>query len=286
MKSVFFALSTIIISSCQNRFITHSGEKGQYVEIDGRKLWVTQLGKGKPLFLIPGGPGCTHVYMHDLDSLKSSNLLVFIDFYGRGQSDTASDPASYSIAGDIEDIESIRKALGFEKINLLGHSFGSVIAQQYAAMHEDNVDHLIIIGGFYSSEMFQKGIENMERLLQKHPSKTWETLSYYKPEKQKKEYKDVRYPNGWNEKIYEQFVGADTAIKDIFGTPGDGSVKRFKKPVLIVAGKFDNISLLDYAMNYRQYYPQAKMVFFNQSGHNPQVEERWKVISKIKRFAK
>jgi proline iminopeptidase len=70
---------------------TFTHPEGKYLIVNGARLWVETEGKGDPLFLIAGGPGDSHVYMHSFDGLKDSFLLVFIDNFGRGKSDTASD---------------------------------------------------------------------------------------------------------------------------------------------------------------------------------------------------
>lgn len=72
------------------------GEGGKYIEINGAKLWVEMIGQGEPIFLIAGGPAVSHVYLHSFDTLKNSNLLIYVDFYGRGKSDVAQKPRDYT----------------------------------------------------------------------------------------------------------------------------------------------------------------------------------------------
>ena len=80
-------------------------------------------------------------------------MLVYIDNYGRGKSDVAKDPSEYSLSRDVEDIEGIRKALGYEKINVLGHSYGGMVAQQYAIKYPQNVKHLILANSFWTMQI-------------------------------------------------------------------------------------------------------------------------------------
>jgi pimeloyl-ACP methyl ester carboxylesterase len=56
------------------------------------------------------------------------------------------DPQQYTIVSSAEDIESLRKALGVEKINLLGHSYGTQLAQVYARAHPDAVERMVLAG--------------------------------------------------------------------------------------------------------------------------------------------
>src|SRR5271156_5207422 len=119
MKKLFVLLFFILHSS----FFTLKAQPfqhppGKYVNVNGANLWVETVGKGDPLFLISGGPGGTHVGLHSFDSLQDVCTLVYIDNFGRGKSDTAKNVSEYTLSRDVEDIEGIRKALGYEEINL------------------------------------------------------------------------------------------------------------------------------------------------------------------------
>src|SRR4026207_725980 len=84
---------------------------GKYVTVNGAKLWVVIVGKGDPLFIIPGGPGSTHFSYRRFDSLASTSMLIYFDAFGRGKSDTAKDVKEYSLQRDIDDLEGLRVAL-------------------------------------------------------------------------------------------------------------------------------------------------------------------------------
>ena len=113
-----------------------SWTEGQFYTVNGVKLWVVAVGKGEPLIIIPGGPGSAHLSYRRFDSLAKSNIqLIYFDAFGRGKSDTAKDVKEYSLDRDIEDIEGLRKAMHLNKINLLGHSYGSLVAQGYAVKY-------------------------------------------------------------------------------------------------------------------------------------------------------
>src|SRR5215831_4251890 len=149
---------------------------GKYLNVNGAKLWVETEGNGPPLFLITGGPGGSHVGMHSFDSLQNTSTLVFIDNFGRGKSDTAKNATEYSIDRDVEDIEGIRKALGYDRINVLGHSYGSVVAQLYAIKYEDHVSHLIIADGFFSGKMWQENDDNSNHEIAENYPEIWDSL--------------------------------------------------------------------------------------------------------------
>ena len=50
-------------------------------------------------------------------------------------------------------------------------------------------------------------------------------------------------------------------------------LKHVKAKTLIVAGRYDGVSTPEFAIQYKTFMPQAKFVMFEQSGHNPYLEE-------------
>ncbi len=90
-------------------------------------------------FFIAGGPGNAHSYLRKFDSLSTTNTLVYYDAFGRGKSDTAINVTDYSLARDVEDLEALRKEMGYKSISILGHSYGGVVAQGYAIKYPQNV---------------------------------------------------------------------------------------------------------------------------------------------------
>lgn len=123
-------------------------EKGRLIMVDNRyRLWVQQAGKGKTkLLILPGGPGGSHYgYEPFMHFLPQHNVQVYIlDMVDCGLSDRTQNTAYWSITNYVHDIEAIRSALGLEQFYLLGHSFGGIIAFEYAAAHPDRLQGLLI----------------------------------------------------------------------------------------------------------------------------------------------
>ena len=286
---------------------------GQFVTVNGARLWVEMEGKGDPLFLISGGPGGSHVGLHRFGALKDSSLVVYIDNFGRGKSDTAKDVSEYTIARDVEDIEGIRKALGFEQVNVLGHSYGGVVAQLYALKYQKYVKHLIIANSFFSGGMWQENDDNSNHEIAENYPEVWDSLMVlrkkgfvssdpicaelygtvpygflyaYNPDNFLRG-GDPSYPNRFNTKLYYQIVGKDgdfVVTSDMAAFNVTDKLKDLKMPVLIIAGRYDRVSVPKMAVIYKKYCPQAMFVMFEKSGHNPQVEEPEKEFATIREF--
>jgi len=111
---------------------------------DGRKLGYRQLGNGPVLVCHPGGPGFSSLYFGDLAGLWERYTLVMLNPRGTGGSDKPADPRAYQIDDYVEDVDALREHLGLERLMLLGHSHGGMVAQAYAAKHPARVQRLVL----------------------------------------------------------------------------------------------------------------------------------------------
>jgi proline iminopeptidase len=117
------------------------------VDVGGAELYVEVEGKGTPLVLINGGPGGTHHYFHPWFSrAKRYARVVYYDQRGCGLSDFKPGDAGYSVEQAVDDLEAIRKALGFDKWVVLGYSYGGFLAQLYTVLHPESVSGLVLLG--------------------------------------------------------------------------------------------------------------------------------------------
>jgi proline iminopeptidase len=112
---------------------------------DGRTLSYHKMGNDGPVLVChPGGPGFSSLYFGDLAGLWERFSLVLLNPRGTGGSGRPADSRAYQIEDYVADVEELRAHLGLEKILLLGHSHGGVVAQVYAARHPDRVEKLVL----------------------------------------------------------------------------------------------------------------------------------------------
>jgi pimeloyl-ACP methyl ester carboxylesterase len=111
---------------------------------DGRKLTYRKLGHGPVLVCHPGGPGFSATYFGDLAALWEQYTLIMLNPRGTGGSTRPADPRAYEIDDYVADVEELRVHLGLERILLLGHSHGGVVAQAYAATFPGRVRALVL----------------------------------------------------------------------------------------------------------------------------------------------
>ncbi len=134
-----------------------------FVESHGALIYYESVGHGAPLMIVHGGPGASHDYfLPYLLPLMRTSRLVFIDERGSGRSSKLEDPAQYTIANMVEDIEAVRQALDLGKVSLLGHSFGGALVQAYAFKYQKNLSHLILGSTFASTTELNKALASMK----------------------------------------------------------------------------------------------------------------------------
>jgi proline iminopeptidase len=123
------------------------------VVLNGVRFWYRVAGSSEksvaPVVFLHGGPGYNSHSFSVLEGpkLERSLLMVYFDQRGAGHSER---PWSghYQLDTLVQDVEALRRVLGVPRISLIGHSFGGLLALEYAARYPDNVSRLILVGAF------------------------------------------------------------------------------------------------------------------------------------------
>jgi proline iminopeptidase len=113
-------------------------------------VWTKQVGDSPTMkvLVLHGGPGATHEYLEALgDFLPAAGIEIFYyDQLGSYFSDQPDDPSLWNIPRFVDEVEQVRQALGLgpENFFLYGHSWGGILAIEYALAHGDQLKGLII----------------------------------------------------------------------------------------------------------------------------------------------
>ncbi len=117
-----------------------------YIPVQNAALYYRAIGHGQPIVVLHGGPDFGHAYLlPDLDRLSDAFRLIYYDQRGRGKSVGTVQPEDVSIQSEIDDLEGLRKYFQLESVALLGHSWGGLLAMEYATRHSERVSHLILM---------------------------------------------------------------------------------------------------------------------------------------------
>lgn len=287
--------------------------ESKFYTIDGYKINVEVLGNGDPIFFLPGGPGNSHDYMQgNFGQYYKTHTVVFFDFLGRGKSDDAKNNSEYSVENDVELIEKLRKLLKFDTISLIGHSYGTVPAQAYAIKYPDNVDKMVLINGFHSGAMWQANCDSYNHYAKTHFPEKWKQVDslralgyvssqeplktvygdfptkyiYYHNTSLKQNVPDYKF-RGWADDVYVAIIGPDGDF-DVSGSMINQDyrqkLKDVKAKTLIIAGRYDGVSTPEFAVQYKTFMPQARFEMFENSAHNPYLEEPEKFYALLNAF--
>ena len=290
-----------------------------FVDANGVMIYYLSFGKGEPLMIVHGGPGATHDYfLPYLLPLARHHRLIFIDERGSGRSQKLEDPSGYTVENMVEDVESVRKALGLTKISLLGHSYGGVLAQAYALKYQKNLSHLILASTFSSTkalnQVFVRMKQNMAPELRDRIDKMEAEglFGHGKP------YEQNRYTNdymiaAWGEGYfpyifqnrpdpnYDPMAQGNTSwdlYREMWGSHGefvvDGNLKSVEytdrlvtimTPTLIIVGDHDE-SDPSMSQTMHQRIRGSKLVILPKSGHMTFVDQNGLFIQAVDDFLK
>jgi proline iminopeptidase len=116
------------------------------IPVGDASLYARDLGLGQSIIVLHGGPDFDHGYLlPDLDRLADAFRLIYYDQRGRGKSSDRVQPGDVTLASDVDDLEKVRQHFHLKSPALLGHSWGTVLALEYAVRHPTRVSHLILM---------------------------------------------------------------------------------------------------------------------------------------------
>ena len=134
---------------------------------DTFSLWTKRIGKNPKIkvLLLNGGPGATHEYFECFENFlpKEGIEFIYYDQLGTGRSTNPMDTSYWDLARYVEEVETVRKALNLNKDNfyLLGHSWGGILAMEYAVKYKANLKGLIISNMMASCPAYDKYAEEV-----------------------------------------------------------------------------------------------------------------------------
>lgn len=117
------------------------------VRREGFSLHYRTVGSGVPLLLLSGGPGFEVDYMSGIaQELGSSYKCILLEQRGTGRSQPPNPTAAQmTVKLFVDDIEAVRASLNIDRLMILGHSWGGMLAMAYAAAYPDHVESLILV---------------------------------------------------------------------------------------------------------------------------------------------
>jgi proline iminopeptidase len=260
------------------------------------KLFRDIEGEGAPLLLLHGGYGLDHTYFWPwLDPLRMRLILPDQRGCGRSPRDGLEQATFATLSADLEDL---REELGLERWTVLGHSFGSYVALDYAHRYPERVQKLALVAGapaldypdVIGANLMKRGTPEQAALLQKAMSAPLES--------------DDEFRRGWNLILplyfhdFDPTVAARMDEKIRYSAPalfhGFRMLSRFsalpwlqdlRMPTLVAGGRDDWIAPpTQGSERLARGLPHAQLAIFEQSGHFPFIEEQERFLSVLTEF--
>ncbi len=131
------------------------------------RVWTKRVGNNPSIkvLLLHGGLGATHEYFEAFDSYFPAAGIeyYYYDQLGSAFSDQPDEPELWEIPRFVEEVEQVRTALGLDRSNfyLLGHSWGGILAIEYALAHQEHLKALVISNMMASVPLYNEYAKNV-----------------------------------------------------------------------------------------------------------------------------
>ena len=280
-----------------------------YVTVPGGRIWYEVQGrysKMKPVITIHGGPGVPHNYLETISALSDERPVVFYDQLGCGRSERPSDRSLWRVDRFVEEIECLRKELGFSTIHLLGQSWGTILACEYSVKYPSFVESLVLSGPAMSITRFESDARKLVETLSDHSQsaiKRAESIGNFNGESYHTAISEFYgkyvcrmepWPQcmneavaGMGEEVYNYMYGPSEftvtgVLKDFDCTP---HLENITVPVLLTCGEFDEATP-ETTRYYSSKFPNVTMKIFEGASHEHHLEKAEEYIEAVRRFLK
>ncbi len=272
----------------------------------GYRAWYRRVGDGgTPLLLLHGGPGAGHDYLETLESLAPQRSVVFYDQLGCGKSDQPDDTALWRIERFVSEIDTVRSALGLEKVHLLGHSWGGWLAVEYLLTRPTGVVSLVLASTSASVAQF---VAEATRLKSELPPEVYRTMQRFEATR---EYENAEYETAvgefygrhlcrlpeWPEPLQRSLANlTGNAVYETMNGPNEftvvGNLKDWDRserlgeisvPTLVTVGRYDELTPAC-AETLHRGIADSKLAIFEDSAHMAHLEEEERYLSTLDAF--
>jgi proline-specific peptidase len=131
-----------------------------HVPVRGGSIYVRVNGDLKsphtPVVFINGGPGASHEYYLPSLVLADQRAVILYDQLDTGLSERKNDPFNWTVERFVSEIDAIRAAFDLRHFHLVGHSWGSTVALEYAARRPAGLDSLVLGSPLISTRSWEK----------------------------------------------------------------------------------------------------------------------------------
>ncbi len=280
-----------------------------HIATEGGNIWYGTTGNetstSTPLIVIHGGPGMTHSYLYPMTDLGDQRQVIFYDQLDAGDSDRPNDPANWSIARFLREVEDLRAALNLQEAAIFGNSWGGTIAAAYAAQNPGGLEKLILSSPLINTRQW---ISDNQKYREALPAEVQSVMDRCEQQglESSQEYQDAvevfynrhfcradPWPdyvldtmNNMNETCYEGMWGPNefTCNSELLGNyDGLAELETIAVPTLITCGEFDEATPAS-CRTVTNLIPTARFAEFEDASHLTFVDKRHEYIATLRQF--
>jgi L-proline amide hydrolase len=283
-----------------------------FIPFRGYRTWYRVVGSGEasgklPLLALHGGPGVPHDYLEPLEGLASTGRrVIFYDQLGAGNSDYPHNPSMWAVALFVEELGAVRKALGLDRVHILGQSWGGMLGMEYALTQPIGLASLIVSN---SPASMAHWVSEANRLRADLPPEVQQTLLRHEAQgtTDSEEYQEAMLVfyrrhvcrlDDWPECLTRAFekVNQYPEVYNTMNGPSEfhviGTLKTWDitdrlheitVPTLLISGRYDEATPAIVETIHRS-IPGSEWVLFENSSHLPHVEETERYLQVVDRF--
>lgn len=282
----------------------------RFVDLPAVRLYARILGEGEPLLVLHGGPALSHEYLFPgLSPLADVAKVVFFDQRGCGRSSKPKD-GRYDMAAMAADVEDVRRSLHLGRVNLLGFSFGGMLAQEYALRFPRSLRRLIIAGAGPSGADVNRRLAEVKAAALPHVREIvdrFEALGPFTGDAYPPEYAAAA-DEAYRPYSFHRLSGPPPEVAEVlghlsfdvykvlWGDRGEFAVTgvlrdwdrledlaEIQVPTLLLIGRYD-LTSVETAVEMGRRIPRSRVVVFEESGHFMYLEEPEKFLREVRSF--
>lgn len=276
------------------------------MDLAGCDLHYKTFGSGAPIIVLHGGPGMDHEYLlPQMRWLATDHEVTFYDQRGSGRSwNTAINEETMTMERFVDDLEALRERLRYERFTLIGHSWGGMLAMQYAIAHPEHLSALVLMDSIPATST------GYQAFLTESNQRTADLKVELEQIQNSEAFKKGDSPivAKWYRLIFSKYVAkAEDAKKIALAFTPQAALNGFKIddiftnryllkeydlradlstlniPTLVIQGASDPIPAWT-AQEIADAIPHSEIVILNDCGHFPYIEKPTEFFNSLKRF--
>jgi proline-specific peptidase len=279
-------------------------ERGR-VDAPGGEIAYGVVGEGERTVLtMHGGPGVPSQYIHSMADLASDDLsVVFYDQLGCGESDKPDDSALWTVKRFVSEAEAVRTGLDLGRVDLWGHSWGGMLAQEYALAHPRALRTLCLASTICSASFHR---QELLRLIEAFPEDTAAALrdAFNGGETASARFRSAS-AEFWDRhvclipsppEVQSSVEEVATNVLETMWGPDDVAMRGrlvdweaadrisgIDVPTLVTVGAHDSLTPASSRM-IAERIPDSELVMFKDSSHHAHWEERERYVEVVRNF--